>query len=68
MIEKPRRLHVIVEEELQKEWNATIAWGLRQHLIIAIMKMICAAVHRDGNMLIGAILAGKVKLVIDNDA
>lgn len=62
---KLHRLHVMMEEELHKEFKETISWGLRQFLIIAIVKLIIQAVKADGMVIVGAILDGKFKLVPD---
>jgi hypothetical protein len=68
-IEKKHRLHVIIEDDdFWQEWNRTISWGLRQHLIKAIMRLAIEAVKRDGGLMIGALIAGHFKLVIDDEA
>lgn len=65
--EKKHRLHVMMEDELHKDFTDTIQWGLRQYLIIAVVKLILDAVKRDGMMVVGALLSGKFKLVPDDD-
>lgn len=63
---KNHRLHIILEEDLFNEWNETIQWGLRQHIVIAVMKMLIAAVQKEGPMFLGAVMSGKYKLVFDD--
>lgn len=64
------RLNVTIEDdEFWQEWNQTISWGLRQHLIIALMKLLVSAVkesHHPG-LMIGALISGHYKLVIDHE-
>lgn len=64
---KNHRLHVILDEETYLDFKDTIQWGLRNTLIVAILKIIISAVKQDGMMVVGAVLSGKYKLVIDHD-
>lgn len=63
---KLHRLHLSIEEDIYFDFRDTIQWGLRNALIVAVLKIIIAAVKQDGMMIVGAVLAGKYKLVIDN--
>lgn len=67
MTDKKHRLHVMMDDELHKEFTDTIQWGLRQYLIIAVLKLVISAVKQDGMLIVGAILSGKYKLVPDDD-
>lgn len=58
-----KRLHIIIPETLFEEFRETIQWGLRQHLVAAVLKLIIEAVKVDGMMVVGAILSGEYKLV-----
>lgn len=66
--EKLHRLHVNIDEPTYIEFKDTIQWGLRNTLIVAILKIITKAVQKDGMMVVGAVLSGKYKLVIDHDS
>jgi hypothetical protein len=64
------RLHVIIEDhEFWQEWNETVSWGLRQHLIIALMRLVCRALKEATHpgLMMGALISGHYKLVIDNE-
>lgn len=63
MTKKPHRLHIVVSDELFDELRDTIQWGLRQHLVAAVLKLLIDAVKQDGMMVVGAILSGEYKLV-----
>ena len=65
--DKTHRLHVNVDTETFQQFKTHIQWGLRNVLIVAVLKIIVAAVKRDGMIVVGAVLSGKYKLVIDND-
>lgn len=67
MTDKQHRLHVNIDTETYEEFKDTIQWGLRNTLIVAILKLITKAVKQDGMMVVGAVLSGKYKLVIDHD-
>lgn len=58
-----KRLHIIIPDTLFEEFRETIQWGLRQHLVAAVLKLIIEAVKEDGMMVVGAILSGEYKLV-----
>lgn len=60
---KKHRLHIIVPDDLFYEFKDTVQWGLRQHLVAAVLKLIIEAVKEDGMMVVGAILSGEYKLV-----
>lgn len=69
MDKKPKRLHVIVPDEVFDDFRETVQWGLRQHLVAAVLKLIIAAVKEDGMMVVGAILSGEYKLMrVEKDA
>lgn len=67
MTEKQHRLHIMVDDELYNDFRDTIHWGLRQTLVIAVIKLIISAVKQDGMMVVGAILSGQYKLVKDDE-
>lgn len=66
MEKKPHKIYLIVDKETYLEFRDTIQWGLRNALIVAVLKIITAAVKKDGMMVVGAVLAGKYKLAIDH--
>lgn len=57
------KVNVRVPRDLHEDLIATVPWGLRRHLVEAVLKLVLDAIRSDGQMIIGAILAGKFKLV-----
>lgn len=64
------RLNVTIEDDdFWREWNSTVSWGLRQHLIIATMRMITSCLNNSPHkgLMLGAMISGHYKLVIDHE-
>jgi hypothetical protein len=61
------KVNVRVPRDLHDELNVIVPWGLRRHLVEAVLKLVLDAIRSDGPMVIGAILAGKFKLVKVDD-
>lgn len=60
---KPKKITVDITEPLYLEFRATVPWGLRKHLISALIRLVTDAVKKDGTIVAGAIMDGKFKLV-----
>lgn len=48
---------------LLTEMKEAIPWGLRRHVIAAVLTLIVAAAKRDGSTALGAIMDNKFRLV-----
>lgn len=64
MTDKPGVKHVNVQlpEALHREVMEVIPWGLRGHLYQSILRLILDAIREDGQIVLGAVLAGEYKL------
>lgn len=67
MNDKTHRLHVNVDTATFEDFKREVQWGLRNVLIVAVLKIIVSAIKQDGMAVVGAVLAGKYKLTVDKD-
>jgi hypothetical protein len=59
-----RRYTITLENARFDRTNKAIRYGQREELVGKILDMIVAAIESDGQSMVGAILDGKVKLVV----
>lgn len=64
---KLHRLYMSIPEDVYYDFKDTIQWGLRNAMIVEILKILTKAVQKDGMMIVGAVLSGKYKLVVDKN-
>jgi hypothetical protein len=57
------KVNVRVHPDLHTDLNRLVPWGMRRHLIEAVLKLIVDSIRTDGIVMIGAILAGRFSLV-----
>lgn len=57
------RVNVRVSKILHDDMLTVIPWGLRRYILEAVLKLVLDAVKRDGQVVAGAILDGRFKLV-----
>jgi len=57
------KINVRVPRELHAELLNRVPWGLRRHLVEAVLRLILDAIRQEGPIITGAILAGDFKLV-----
>jgi hypothetical protein len=57
------KVNVRVPRDLHDDLNANVPWGLRRHLLEAVIKLVVDAIRSGGPLVIGAILAGRFSLV-----
>lgn len=62
--EETKRITVEIPATTHRRLLKSVTWGLRRHLINAILEMILRAIDERGPLVIGAILAGEFSLVI----
>ena len=64
MTDKPGTKHINVQlpETLHREVMEVIPWGLRGYLYQSILRLILDAIREDGQIVLGAVLAGEYKL------
>lgn len=58
-----KRVTVPLDDAVFDRMNTTIRHGLRSPLMASLLTMALEAVERDGEMMVGAIMAGQYKLV-----
>lgn len=57
------RVNVRVSKELHDSMLTVIPWGLRRYVLEAVLRLVLDAVKKDGQVVAGAILDGRFKLV-----
>lgn len=55
---------VSIPHELMQDIRTTIPWGLRRHLVMAVISLVTDAVRQNGTMILGAIIDGQYQLVL----
>ena len=58
-----RRMTILVGTDRLNRVNKTVRFGLRSHLVNAVVDLVLDAIDRDGERIIGFILDGRYKLV-----
>lgn len=58
-----KRITVLVQDDIFLRLNTEIRHGFRGPLIAGVLKMTLDAIEKDGEMMLGALLTGKYKLV-----
>lgn len=58
-----KRVTVQVEAELFNDLNRVVRHGFRGHLIERLLRMVVDSIERDGDIMLGALIAGEFKLV-----
>lgn len=56
------KVNVRVSRDLHADLLSAVPWGLRRHLVEAVLRLILDAIKADGQIVTGAILAGEFKL------
>lgn len=62
------KINLRVSRDLHTELLATVPWGLRRHLVEALLRLVLQAIRKEGPIMVGALLAGEFKLVRDENA
>jgi len=62
-----RRMTILVGTERLERVNRSIRFGLRSHLVNAVVDLVLDAIERDGERIVGFILEGRYKLVRNED-
>lgn len=62
---KLKRVTVQVDPELFDELNRVVRHGFRGHLLERLLRMVLDSIERDGDIMLGALIAGEFKLVRD---
>lgn len=57
------RVNVRVSKELHDEMLTIIPWGLRRYVLEAVLRLVLDAIKKDGQVVAGAVLDGRFKLV-----
>ena len=57
------RVNVRVSRQLHDQMLTIIPWGLRRYVLEAVLKLVLEAIDKDGQVVAGAILDGRFKLV-----
>lgn len=60
-----KRITVLVDEDMFIRLNTEIRHGFRGPLIAGVLKMVLNGIKDEGDAMIGALIAGKYKLVPD---
>lgn len=58
-----KRITLLVDAEMHDRITELIPRGFRKHLISALIELVMDAIERDGEIVIGAIMAREFKLV-----
>ena len=58
-----RRMTILVGTDRLDRVNKSIRFGLRSHLVNAVLDLVLDAIDRDGERILGFILEGHYKLV-----
>ena len=61
------RTTFVIDDELYDRMRATIPHGFRRWVITAVLETVIDAIEREGELMIGAIMAGNYKIVFDTD-
>lgn len=67
MNQELKRITVQVEPELYTRLNRVVQHGFRRHLMAGLIKLALDAIEERGEVMIGALVAGKFKLVWDEE-
>jgi hypothetical protein len=59
------RLNVDLTEEMSKDLNALLPWGIRKHIIHKVLLALFDLLRRDKQMAIGALLSGDVVIRLE---
>lgn len=62
-----RRVVIKLNQEQFDMLNRRVRYGLRSHLVAAILRLVLDAIEREGEVVVGVILEGKLKLVRNDD-
>jgi len=63
----PMRITLLVDEELSTRLNKTVPHGFRKHIMVSLITTVLDAIDADGEMMMGALMAGQYKLVRIDD-
>lgn len=58
-----KRISLDIEDELYQDLRAYVPHGFRRHLLAVIIRLAVDAVKDNGQVMIGALMAGEFKLV-----
>ena len=62
MAEPQVKITVEIPQDLHEEMKRTLPWGFRRHVLEAVLRLVMRAVREDGEIVIGAIMAGEYQL------
>lgn len=65
MADDKSRITILVDKELAEELQAAIPWGMRQHVVNGILRMVVDAIKKDGSMALGALISDRYRLILD---
>ena len=63
-----KRVSIDIEPDQYKVLVDTVPWGLRKHLLRAVVDVVVKAIQKDGQIIIGAILDKHFSLVWNEEA
>lgn len=58
-----RRITVLIDDDMYERLQTEIRHGFRGPLVAGLLKVALNAVQTDGDLMLGALIAGKYKLV-----
>lgn len=67
MVDEPVQIHISVDRKLHTRTLHAMPWGMRSELFRTILNLIVSLIEEHGPIIIGAILAGQVKLAWDEE-
>lgn len=59
------KMTVKIPKELHDRLFRAIPWGLRRHLISSVLETVVTAIEKEGEIVMGAVMAGSYRLVWD---
>jgi hypothetical protein len=60
-----KRITVMVDESIYDRLQGEIRYGFRGPIIEGVLTLVLNAVKKDGEMMVGALIAGQYKLIPD---
>lgn len=68
MEENLKRVTIQVQPETYERLNRLVRHGFRRHLMEKLVVLVLDAIEKDGEIVVGALMEGSYKLVLDREA
>lgn len=62
-----KRITIQLDPELYKDLKRVVEHGYRRHILASLIRMAVNAVETEGEMMIGALMSGKFKVVMHDE-